>query len=517
MNFCPGCGSPVEKGDSFEGGRGDGVGPNVGHDGTMHMEIPMQPHGGAQVEGQPATKADTPPSKSVGEPKERTDVPESVQAGKKKRGKQPKPKSLAPETEAYGKKPKKNGKIPVPKEAPSVDGLPSTPTTKSVDHAMETSMLLKQMNVPADLGALHDLLCPGFHPNDAEKCHPGHSLKSMDVGYWQNEALTAAAVAPLDEAAKAASRWQAAEAVKSWSINNPTEVMEIRHEAHKAFKDAQIGPGTAPVPTQIRAGQFNRPLITAGRGRPSSGQESPNSADVPQGGIAASGFTGGYLDSGRADESPSNKGGSNLVDYPSVTGRIETVDYSGASRQAAKSAMNAIHDHISHTFPDLCPMGSPGGNEALGTVPDAGTTVPQPVGDRAKKADEPEIAKAAGVETPAAGPDLAALLESMREEFTAELGTLTKSLKEERKLNKQLRKTVDSMASMPDPNVTAFKGVALTHPINKGASPSARSVAEIAEQTQLLRMRELEHEWRTTDNPAQREAAWSSLMKMQGL
>lgn len=512
MNFCPGCGSPVDKGDQNNGG------PNVASDGMLHVEVPMQQHAGAQHDGQDATKADVPSgaTTSVGEPKE-SDPVDSVTEAKKPKKKQPKPKSLDPATGVYEKKPKKNGKIPVPAEAQSVDGLPSTQTSKSFDHATQTAMLLKGMNVPADLGALHDLLCPGFHPDDAEKCHPSHSLKSMDTVYWQTEALNAAAGAPLDEAVAASNRWQAAEAVKSRAIDNPTEVLEIRHEAHKAFKDAQIGPGTAPVPTQIRAGQFKRPLITAGHGRPSSGQESPNTADVPDGGIAASQFSGGYLSSGHADESPSNSSKANdSIAYPKATGRIETIDFSGASRDAAKSAMNAIHDHISHTFPDLCPMGSPGGTESLGHVPAGDTTVPQPVGNRASKSEEPEVAKAAAP-VEAAPVDIAALLQGMKDEFSAELKTLTKSLKAERKRNEQLQATVDSMAALPDPNVAAFKGVALTHPIHKGASPTARSVAETAEQTQLMMMRELETQFRNSPDPAQREAAWSSLMKMRGL
>lgn len=511
MHFCPDCGSPVAGGEEM--GAPTNNGPNVDSSGTMHVEMPM--HAGAQHDEMPATKADVPSgaSTSVSEPQESKPV-DAVTQAKKKPKKQPKPKSLDPATGVYEKKPKKNQPVPTPKEAPSVDGLPST-STKSADFAMETAMLLKGMNVPADLGALHDLLCPGFHPDDAEKCHPGHSLKSMDVSYWQTEALQSAASAPLDEAVAAQSRWQAAEAIKSRATNNPTEVMEIRHEAHKAFKDAQIGPGTAPVPTQIRAGQFKRPLITAGHGRPSSGQESPNTAEVPSDGIAASQFTGGYLSSGHAAASPSNNKANDSIAYPKATGQVQAIDYSGASRDAAKSAMNAIHDHISHTFPDLCPMGSPGTGD-LGHVPSGDTKVPQPVGAPASKSKS-KSKKAKVNKSAAAGPDLTVLLQSMKDEFSAELATLTKSLKTAEKRNKKLQSTVDQMAAMPDPNVAAFKGVALTHPINKGASPTARTVAETAEQTQLMMMRELENQWRSNPDPAQREAAWASLSKMRGL
>jgi hypothetical protein len=455
-----------------------------------------------------ANKADVPNSGSVGEPLITTPV-DSVSEAKKKPKKQGKPKSLMSETEAYAKKPKKNGKIPTPKEAPSTDALPGV--SKSVDPALQTAMILKQLNVPSDLGALHDLLCSGFHPADAEKCHPAQSLKALDVARWQAEALTAAAGAPLDEAAHATERWQAAESIKSMAISDPVGLMEIRHEAHKSFSDAQIGPGTAPVPTQIRAGQFKRPYTSEGHARRSLQAEGPNTHDVPTGGLAASQFTDGYLSSGHADESPSNKSRDpRPIAYPEVTGRVKALDYSGASRQAAKAAMDAIHDHIAHTFPDLCPIGSPGLTEELGRVPMGETKIPQPVG--AEKSEAPaEITKAYGT------AEVTDLIKSMKEEFTAELRVLSKSLKVEQKRSKKLQATVDSMASMPDPTVAAFKGVALTHPINKGAIAGARSVAETAEQTQMMMMRELESVFRTSPDPAQREAAWSSLMKMRGL
>jgi hypothetical protein len=503
MNFCPGCGSPIDKGGMGMGGQpqppAGGQPPADPTDANGHMQVtmPMQ------------QKADAPPSKTVGEPLERTDVPESVADAKKKPKKQGKPKSLMAETEAYAKKPKKNGKIPTPKGVPTPDGLPATKSSVEMDYAMQTAMVLKQLDVPSDLGALHDLLCPGFHPIDAEKCHPTHSLKSVDVSFWQNEALNAATGAPLVEAARATERWQAAETIKSAAADRPDEILDIRHEAHKAFKDAQIGPGTAPTPTQIRAGQFKRPNLTAGHGRPSNGHDSPNTAEVPSDGIAAADFRGGYLDSQHADESPSNKS-QRPINYPTSTGNLQTVDYANASRQAAKSAMDAIHDHISHTFPDLCPMGSPGGTEDLGHVPMGETKVPQPVGDRAKKSEGTGTEKS--VTTEPAGSDVLEMLGGM----AAELRTLTKSLNKERKRNAELQKTVDSMAAMPDPTVTAFKGVFFDRTVNKSAVP-ARAVADAAEQTQQMMMRELESQFRTSHDPAQREAAWASLMKMRGL
>lgn len=494
MSFCPMCGSPVDSDGDADMDKGTPPADPTDANGHMTIDMPM------------SSKADAPPSKSVGEPQVTTPV-DSVAQAKKKPKKQPKPKSLDPQTEAYAKKPKKNGKVPTPKASPAVDALPAT---KSFDPAMETAMLLKQLNVPADLGALHDLLCPGFHPNDSEKCHPAHSLKSMDVTHWQAEALKAAAGSSLDEAALATDRWQAAESIKSMAVNDPTGLLELRHEAHKAFSDAQPGPGTAPVPTQIRAGQFKRPYLSDGHARRSMQAEGPNTASVPSDGIAASQFTGGYLSAGHADESPSNKARKPLIEYPANTGHLQTIDLSSASRQAAKSAMNALHDHISQSFPDLCPMGAPSDDKGIEVYHEVTTSAEdaKPVG--ATKAVNPDTAKAFGA------AEVTDLIKSMKEEFSAELRILNKSLKAEKKRNAKLQKTVDAMATLPDPTVAAFKGVALTHPVNKGAT-SARTVAETAEQTQLMMMRELEKQIRNNPDPSQREAAWSSLMQMRGL
>lgn len=507
-HFCPACGSSLDGGQEGEDkGMAQAQPPAdpTDNQGQMHVSMPMD---GAQ-------KADSPPSKSVGEPEE-TDEVDSVAEAKKK-PKKNKPSSLDPETEAYATKPDTNEKVPTPKEAPAVDGLPSS--KKSADYAMETAMVLKQLDVPSDLGALHDLICPGFHPADAEKCHPGHSLKSLDVAHWQNEALNAASGAPLDVAAAATERWQAAESIKSMANVDPQGLTEERLELHKAFKDAQVGPGTAPVPTQIRAGQFKRPYLSDGHARRSMQAEGPNTHEVPTGSISASDFTRGYLDSGHSDDSPSNKSSDQRpISYPSVTGQLKTVDYATAGRNAAKSAMLAMHDHLAQTFPDLCPMA--GHTEAQGYLPSGDTTVPQPVGERASKSEAPvEQVEATAIEKAAAagvGPDLVAVLQGFKDEFAAELRTVTKALKKERKRNDELQATIDSMASMPDPTVAAFKGVALTHPVNKSAV-GARTIAETAERTQMMMMQELETQFRTSPDPAQREAAWSTLMKMRGL
>jgi len=76
---------------------------------------------------------------------------------------------------------------------------------------------------------------------------------------------------------------------------------------------------------------------------------------------------------------------------------------------------------------------------------------------------------------------------------------------------------VTKMADMPDPMSAAFTGLAV-NPVRKAARPAGvPSTAEVAERTQQMIMRQLDRTWRTSENPAEREAARSALDKFQGV
>jgi fumarylacetoacetate (FAA) hydrolase family protein len=118
------------------------------------------------------------------------------------------------------------------------------------------------------------------------------------------------------------------------------------------------------------------------------------------------------------------------------------------------------------------------------------------------------VTKAATAEIPTAPvvveiPDeLLKMVSGLAEQVT----TLTKQ-------NKKLQRAVDSLGSLPDPSEAPFKGLA-----QKMATPAAvKSIASAAEQTQAMMMRELEEQFRTSPDPAQREAAWKAIVKMRGL
>jgi hypothetical protein len=71
----------------------------------------------------------------------------------------------------------------------------------------------------------------------------------------------------------------------------------------------------------------------------------------------------------------------------------------------------------------------------------------------------------------------------------------------------------EALANIADPTTNAFTGMAF-NPVKKAARPAGvPSQAEIAERTQQMMMRQLDRTWRTSENPAEREAAFTALQK----
>jgi hypothetical protein len=454
---------------------------------------------------------------------------------------------------------------------------------------MKAAMRLKSLNIPSELGKLHDLTCAAYTPEDVAKCYPSGGFSSIDEQYFAEKALNSASMDTLAEAANATMLWNHARTLK---MIDPDTMVELQQEANKAFQDANPGPSSAPTPHEIHPSRFNRPYISSGHAAASPDQKPPHHANVPSGQIDASQFSRGYLDSGHSDDSPSNKG----VGVPT------SVDYVPTIKDNARQAMRAMHDHIAQTFPDVCPMhpddhegitgkpvpvpsghGTPAasavkedadvdiikgmnkkmrkklGKKVLAgkmTVDEArskigrmnaqktskpaaeemvepdmakGTEEPTPVEETpVVKADEPTITKAVepDIEKGIVAPDLIksmmeekfgplmALLEAQNERLTAQ----EKLIKKQNKALDNANLLLNSMADQPDPNIAPFKGMAQNPLKQASARPvGAQTVAEVAERTQAMMLRELETEFRTSPDPARREAAWQSMLKMRGL
>ena len=456
----------------------------------------------------------------------------------------------------------------------------NTPEHKGSGASPETAAMLrfKSIGIDTDMGRLHDLTCPAFHPDEVAKYHPFASLKNViDTGLWQRKAVDAAC-GPMDSAMLMTRVWQAAETLQG---ADEADLNDYRLELHKAFRDANPGPTSYPTPGQVTPGQYHRPVITAGHAALSPGYGAPNSSpSVASGPVSgAGGYDRPPLSAGHQSPSPSfMKGG---FEYPSQTGVPTRLHYAQVDKEQARAALSMMHDHLAHKFPSACPM--------LDQDPYRvnNNTTPPPTVGISKTDAEPETVKAVTPEAvfkapleevddvvfkafkkmrkklgkkvlagkmtvdeartklgrnfsqkdaepeavktdaPAAlepvtvkslDPDVikSAMAEVMAPllEKISEQGAALK-VQEEQLAAQQA--VVNKMADMPDPMSAAFTGLAL-NPVRKSARPAGvPTQAEVAERTQQMIMRQLDRTWRTSENPMEREAARSALDKYQGV
>jgi hypothetical protein len=429
------------------------------------------------------------------------------------------------------------------------------------DPAGTTLMRLKSLGVEQDTGYVHDLVCPAFDWDSVSKAYPtGYTDMSADT--WQQKALTAAASAPLDEAKAASQLGQAVYTIKSAAMS---DLIDVKEDMFKAFKDANPGPGTFPTPGDMHAHRFNRPNITTGRAAYSHQYQGPNtSPNVHDHDMAASQFGRGFMQDGRADDSPANKAGTTGAPYPQTTGTPVNLDYSSVHKSNIMQAFKAMHDHFDRVFPGVCPMNGASASPAAHTLasPQAHKTgdtevvtkkvssdgmtrkarrklekkltrkvmkgkmpldqarirmgkkpknSPEPL--KPQKSAQPDLTKSEDVMTLQAVPSL-----TQKDVAKAVAAALRKANRKSDKRVAALTKTVNALADQPDPAAQPFKGMALNHPIRKAASPAGvLEIADGAARTQAMILSEMESMARNSTDPAQREAAWHQVLKMKGL
>lgn len=298
-----------------------------------------------------------------------------------------------------------------------------------------------------------------------------------------------------------------------------------------------------PTPAEITPASYKRPYITTGHAAASPGQEGPNTARVPTGQTTAADYHRGYITDGHADQSPANKG---------------RLFYRNTARDSVHAAMQAIHDHIAQTFPNLCPMSgsgaaplpTPAGKSAEADTPmvDADGLAYDEAGTRqwlaaqvikgeitADEAFEalglPQLTtpdghtgwtgKAAGAGSGAYAPDLikAAIADAvgpLAEQLEAQAGLIKR---QGRMLRKQAE-VLDVLADGPDQNVAPYRGPAFPNPASLspvGSAEQPRTVTKAAEQSQMNVARNLADEWRNNPDPAVRERAWQALSDTLGI
>lgn len=433
-------------------------------------------------------------------------------------------------------------------------GMPTVPdsSVKNDDAAvMAVAARHKALGVDSEMGMLHDLTCAAFDPSAVAKSYPGVDFSAINVQSWLDKTLSAATTGALEQAQEAGKLVETAVTLKAVA---PGLAGELRHEAFKAFKDANPGPGHAPTPTELSAERFNRPLITAGHSAPSPGQDAPHTSPVHPQHIAAADFGRDLITAGHAADSPDNDPGHALpMVAPGVPGVPSRVDYTKMQRDNAQQAMSSMHDHIASTFPDLCPMAGPG---RMGEPPSHARPVPVGVGGPAPHgatktaaadpvADFEQAAAAAKAARKAARRERQELLdaiikgETSIEDARARLGVemVTKAAAPEvskafdpdliksalaeataplmERLDAQ-QKLLDAMANQPDPRVAAYRGIAHNQttaaPAGLLNSPDQRpaGVPDAAYKAMY-------DQWRNSPDPELRENALKFLMERTGL
>lgn len=420
--------------------------------------------------------------------------------------------------------------------------------SKGADPEIARVLRLKSLGIPDDIGYAHDLVCPAYGWDDLVKCYP-QGLEGFSADDWQQKALSAAASAPLAEAMAASQLGQHAFTIKSADL---ADLIDVKTDLNKAFRDANPGPGSFPTPGEIRPSAYRRPKITADRAAYSHQYGPPNTASVPDaGGIHAGSFSRGFIQSGRADDSPANKSG---APYPPETGKPVNLDYSSIHKGNVAQAFIAMHDHFDRVFPGVCPMNGAAAHPG------------RAVDDGVRKDDEPEVTKKVSPDgmskkarkrrdkkltravmkgkmpldearikmgkkprkspdplqpnKAAAEPDMTKTVrrESAGTDITkAVAAALRKSDARNGKRIRALTRVVNALADQPDPRTQPFKGLA-RNPIQKSARPAGvQSIAESAERAQLMVVRELENTARNSPDPTTREAAWQQVLKFKGL
>lgn len=482
---------------------------------------------------------------------------------------------------------------------------PAKPHMKGEGLTEQAYMRFKTIGIDTELGVLHDLTCPAFHPEDVSKVFPMADFTTViDEQVWQRKALAAATGGKIQDAMDAQAAWAAAVTLKG---ADQAMLADFRVDAYKAFRDANPGPTSFPTPCELSPKKFNRPCITDGHSANSQGYGSPNSGPA----VASGPVTGGQFDrpplsSGHQSPSPSfMKGG---FEYPKETGVPTQIRYAEIEKDKARRALSMMHDHLNHMFPSSCPMldqdayrQEDGHNVALPVgigKTEVATDTGEVLGDvykyiaklekkvRAGQITEDEarsrlskrtarkyaedlkrqvdkgitsideVRKALGLpetESPFASGGLVTknvtpepepvnkgmtpdVMKSMMTEILREqMAPLQEKISAQedvisqyqREMNEMVakhqeeldvhRQRFEALADTSDPNSAPMRGLAFNPMPARTAAPAGIvQQAEVSKSVQGMMMRQLERTWRTSENPAEREAAYNALLKYQG-
>lgn len=303
---------------------------------------------------------------------------------------------------------------------------------------------------PYSVARMHDALCAAFHQDAVTDAYP--AVKSVadavDTDWWQAQVADTAAKGELDLVGALVDCARAATALKA---SDPAILADARAELHKSFVDLH---GESATPGNVTPGQFQRPYLSAGHApltaRAGQTPRVPPGTHTPD----PDQFDRGLITSGHQDASPGSSGDNNPTSTV-ATGAARRF-YTNASRDAARQAMQVMHDHISQTFPDLCPMAAsktvlpPDMGDSNRPRPVQPHAVPKAPGEKTAKVKVHKKAKAPKTSAPALDADLIkTIVAETTAAITANYETQITALKAE----------IDALGRQPDPTQAPVRGV----------------------------------------------------------
>lgn len=198
---------------------------------------------------------------------------------------------------------------------------------------------------------MHDAFCAAYDPAEVLAEYPAikSAADAADAGWFTGEAVRAVQAG---DSGKAAELTELAGRANMLKATEPAALADALAGLRKSFTDQypdeHCSPGNPPKP-----GSYERPYLTSGHAAENSahngGPDIPAAAHTPE----PEQFDRGLLTAGHEADSPANRGPNNRG--PVGTGASRTY-YTNNARDAARSAMQSIHDHIAAQHPDMCVM-----------------------------------------------------------------------------------------------------------------------------------------------------------------
>ncbi len=417
------------------------------------------------------------------------------------------PDKVPASVDVKAKKPKKGGKKPFPGAAE-----PFGANTDEGDDKCGKSA------TPYSLKRMHDAVCAAYGWDTVAAEYPAlKSVADAVVPAWFVQQVQAtAAKGDLARVAELATVAQDAGVLAKGQVD-PAALADGRAWLHKAFTD--MYPDTHPTPAAVTPGQFQRPYLRAGHS-PLNASGASGAANIPPASHVPDpdDFNRGLITAGHQAESPADKA-NNLDTGGTISSGAARTYYTNASKESARGAMQAMHDHIAATFPDMCPMAT---SKSV-MPPDMGdTNRPTPVKpmDTAKapgeKTTEPTLLKAAaGLSKKDLRRIIKSALAQQAQVYKAQADTYQTQIA-------ALKAEIDALGAQPDPAQAPLRGAvvrkATTTDTGPVVAPKRSLVEEAQAQAAADKAMQVAYLQKMADpanpNPATREQAEAALQRL---